>query len=97
MMEFGLLLSITPDGFEQLKTVGNTSTEFTDLLGPYQTSHRCFPTSHRHYTTFSDQQGRERSASKSAKCDLGLSYSFLSVCLGGAVLLPERRATATSD
>ena len=69
-----LLFPITPDCFEQFKTVGNTSTEFTDLPGPYRTSRRPFPTSHRPYKTFPDHQGRERSASKSAKCDRGFSF-----------------------
>ena len=68
-----LLFPITPDCFEKFKTVWNTSIEFTDLPGPYQTSHRPFPTSHRPYTTFPGHQGRERSASKSAKCDQGLT------------------------
>jgi len=44
-----LFSPITPDCFEQFKTVGNTSTEFTNLPGPYQTSHRFFPTSHAPY------------------------------------------------
>jgi len=61
-----LLFPITPDCFEQFKTVGNTSTEFTDLSGPYQTSYRPFPTYQGPYTTFPDHQGRKRSASKSA-------------------------------
>ena len=68
-----LLFPITPDWFEQFKTVGNISTEFTDLPGPYPTRHRPFPTSHRPDTTFPDHQGRERSAPKSAKCDQGFS------------------------
>jgi len=56
-----------------LPAVLYTSTEFTDLSGPYQTSHRAFPTSHRTYATFPDLQGWERSASKSAKCDQGFT------------------------
>ena len=61
-----LLFPITPDCFEQFKIVGNTSTEFTDLdlSRPYQT---------KPATALSqpptDHLGRDRSASKSAKCD----------------------------
>jgi len=56
-----LLFPNTPDCFEQFQIVGNTSTEFTDLSGPYQTNHRPFPTSYRLYTTFPDHLGRDRS------------------------------------
>ena len=61
----------------------NTSTVFTDLSGPYQTSYRPFPTYQGPYTTFPDHQGRERSASKSAKCDQGFNQGFLWVGLIG--------------
>ena len=57
------LFPITPNCFVQFKIVGNTSTEFTDLSGPYQTNHRPFPTSHRPYTTIPDHLDRDRSAS----------------------------------
>jgi len=60
--------------FELFKTVWNTATEFIDLPGPY-TSYRPLPSFHigLPYTTFPDHQGRERLASKSAKCDQALN------------------------
>jgi len=61
------------DCFELFKTVWNTATEFIDLPGPYQTSYRPSPSFHIPYTTFPDHQGRERLASKSAKCDQALN------------------------